>query len=423
MSRKILVKDKSSQYVITAFICLMFFVIGFFYVNKNAPKVGAVQAVSKNVVVKNQKIDVDTNKIDFFLNLIMSSNASMNLTYKEVCKEEKDGLIGSGIKYLCGTKKMKKYISKINQILSPQPIDEEIRKEIDNIPKQKDNAVQVYNEINATPLLEEIKDKDQKKDIPDDKVYEDIIIVDKTSEDAQPVSNVITTNFINQIKSNLNLKKSLVVKKEKPYVLIYHTHATEVYLPITDDNFHSKKKEYSVMKVGEIIASELMKKGHNVKQVQTYHDLPSYSKSYDRSLTTIKKEMKEEGNIKFLLDIHRDGIPSDAAYLNRSLKESKVKVDNKDAATFKFVIGSDCKNKSELVNFAKYVMAISERMYPGLCKGLVIKPYGKFNLFVSDYAMLLEVGSNLNTIQEANYTAKLLSNVLDESIKNIVSTK
>lgn len=58
-------------------------------------------------------------------------------------------------------------------------------------------------------------------------------------------------------------------------------------------------------------------------------------------------------------------------------------------------------------------------MYPGLCVGIVEKPKGKFNQFVSNHYALIEMGSNFNTIEEAKETAVLLGEVIDVVINNI----
>ncbi|WP_066495287.1 stage II sporulation protein P [Abyssisolibacter fermentans] len=424
MSKRILVKDKGFQYVIIASVCLIIFVTGFFYVNNNISNKCSVQAITpkyKEVVIKDK---LDAKGCDFFLNLIMSNNSFMQITYSDVSHEKNEqSLIKSGFVYLLNLEKVQNYIANnlfiFNDIVKKYKIDN--NEAIKSIENSNDSLVATVCKIDSTPLLEEIKDAQEiNPDVAKDILLDDIIIIDDTTDGLSSVSGKLTADEIKKIKNELNFNGDLCINKEKPYILIYHTHATEVYLPIKDDNFHSKKKEYSVMEVGEIINNTLNKKGHNTKQVQIYHDLPSYNKSYSRSLATIKKEIKKEKNIKVLIDIHRDGVPSNAAYISKSIDESKVCVNNKQAATFKFVIGADCPNKEELIKFAKYIMAISERMYPGLCKGLVIKPYGKYNLFLSDFSMLLEVGSNLNTIEEAKNTSVLLANVLDMALKNII---
>lgn len=101
------------------------------------------------------------------------------------------------------------------------------------------------------------------------------------------------------------------------------------------------------------------------------------------------------------------------------MKKFKTKVNGKDVATFYFVIGPDSPNKEEVLSFAKYFKAVSDIIYPDLCTGILIKPKGKYNQFLSDYSALVEIGSNINTMEEALETAKLFGELLDIVIQNI----
>ena len=94
-------------------------------------------------------------------------------------------------------------------------------------------------------------------------------------------------------------------------------------------------------------------------------------------------------------------------------------IDGKDVATFSIVIGPDSPNVDEVLKFAKYIKSVSDTLYPGLCKGIIIKPSGKFNQFVSNYYALIEIGSNLNTIEEAQESAKLVGKILSVVIDKV----
>ena len=63
-------------------------------------------------------------------------------------------------------------------------------------------------------------------------------------------------------------KPEPVVFGDEPAVLIVHTHATESYLPASDGNYHTKKKENSVRDVGSVLAQTLKDEG-----IMSVHDL------------------------------------------------------------------------------------------------------------------------------------------------------
>lgn len=242
--------------------------------------------------------------------------------------------------------------------------------------------------------------------------YENLIIIEETEGDVSAEN----------IPPPLNIQP-LKIDKEKPYILIYHTHGTESYSSLDNNMHHTTDRNYNIITIGEIICKALEAKGHKVEHVIKYHDIPSYSQSYSKSLKTIKEKLEQNSNLKILLDIHRDGYdhkdPDIIKNMENLLNKTKININGKEVATFFLVIGPDSPNSEAVLNFAKYIKAVSDVLYPGLCTGIMIKPVGKYNQFLSDYSALIEVGSNLNTMEEARETASLLGDILSVVIENI----
>jgi len=260
----------------------------------------------------------------------------------------------------------------------------------------------------------------------DPDILEDIIIIEKVEEyeDLVIIRDSKGKVALENLPKPLNVK-SLTVDKNKPYILIYHTHGTESYSSLENNTHHSTDRKQNVTTIGEILANTLESRGHRVEHVTKYHDIPSYNQSYAQSLKTIQEKMGQNSNLKVLLDIHRDGYDNNDSKVKKNLKslleKTKVEVDGKQVATFFFVVGPDSPNKDAVLSFAKYVKAISDIMYPNLCKGIVIKPVGKYNQYLSDYSALIEIGSNLNTLEEAKETARLVGEILSAVLDNIIN--
>lgn len=251
------------------------------------------------------------------------------------------------------------------------------------------------------------------------KTGEDIIIQDlEEYESLIILKNSIGMNNLENIPEPINVKK-LEVDEDKPYILMYHTHATESFIPARENNWHVSDTRYNILGMGEIMTKILEASEHKVDHVHTYHDLPSYNKSYSKSLNTINKKLEESDNLKIFLDVHRDGVLENSPNIESIRKKSKIEINGKDVATFRLVIGPDSENKEEVLNFAKYIMAVSDALYPGLCKGIVIKPYGKYNQHKSDYSSLIELGYNINNIEEATEGAKLIGEILSLAVTKI----
>ncbi len=198
----------------------------------------------------------------------------------------------------------------------------------------------------------------------------------------------------------------------KPVVIIYHTHATESYQPVSEGNFHSLNEYGTVREVGDVLTEELEKQGIQVIHDKTIHDSPSYNQSYTRSLETIQTLMGSNESARIIIDLHRDA----AAYSGNVAKTVNVKKDT--AASYSLVIGTGNPNVEALRLFAGHVNKTAEEMYPGFGGKIIEKQY-KFNQYVSDYHLLLEVGNNQNTIEQAKLTGKYFAHVLAKAIKDI----
>ena len=198
----------------------------------------------------------------------------------------------------------------------------------------------------------------------------------------------------------------------KPVVIIYHTHATESYQPVSEGNFHSLNEYGTVREVGDVMTEELEKQGIQVIHDKTIHDSPSYNQSYTRSLETIQTLMGSNESARIIIDLHRDA----AAYSGNVAKTVSI---NKDTvAKYSLVIGTGNPNFEALKLFANHVNETAEEMYPGFGGKIIEKQY-KFNQYVSDYHLLLEVGNNQNTIEQTKQTGKYFADVLAKAIKDI----
>ena len=221
----------------------------------------------------------------------------------------------------------------------------------------------------------------------------------------------------NKVKEEAEKKESKDEKKEEKVtvtvdhqVIIYHTHSTESYMPYDESNYHREEEEGTVRDVGNVLEKELKKKGINVIHDKTLHDRPSYNESYNRSLETIQTLTKKYPTAKYVIDLHRDAAAASAT-------EGKyIEIDGKRVAKFSMVVGKQNDNYTELYAFAKKISEKSEKLYKGY-GGAIIEQNYKYNEFVSDRALLLEIGNNKNTIEETRLCAVYFAEVLAEIIK------
>lgn len=236
-----------------------------------------------------------------------------------------------------------------------------------------------------------------------------------------------STNLKIDLKSLLSSTLSFKIKKsELPQVLILHTHATETYMQSDaeyyTENFSSRTKDTSknMVKIGEIVAKKLNDGGIVTLHDKTLHDSPQYSGSYTRAAKTITSYLKKYPSIKVVLDLHRDAVSSG--------KNDKVKlvteINGKKAAQIMIVMGSQSgsvtnfPNWKENLKLAVKLQQTIEEKYPTLARPLSLMPKN-YNESLTKGSLLLEFGTDANSLEEACYSAELVGDSILSLLKTL----
>lgn len=297
---------------------------------------------------------------------------------------------------------------------------------------EKDDFLKMLVNSSYPEIKEEEKEQESKntkdKNTDEKKEEKDFIKVHIGEENIPKIDNNKEKNK-NEI-STLNPSKyqnEVRVTKENPRILLYHSHAGETYSDSSEGNYHSKtNKEKSVLSVGNLITEELDKRGWGVVHNTTYNDYPEFNKSYQKSLETIQSMINKYKTIDIAVDLHRDGrtlidtntnkvIPE---ALNKEHERMTTTIDGEKVAKFFFVVGKRNPNYEQVKALADDITAFAQKKYPNLVGDVTVKPEGRFNQFVAKNHMLIEVGSNGTTSDEAKASAKYVAEILDEYFKN-----
>ena len=232
------------------------------------------------------------------------------------------------------------------------------------------------------------------------------------------------TDVLNSTLENAAVKTpELDINTDEPSVLIYHTHTSESFLPEADwydRNYplRSSDPERSIVAVGDAICNALAERGISSVHDCTIHDDP-YTGSYYRSAETIQKTLEKYPSIKVVIDVHRDGIGNG----DGSLPAPVATIDGKNAA--QFMIISCCESEmfdmpDYLENFklACLIQNCAEERYPSLARPILFD-YRNYNQSLSTGALLIEVGSHGNSLEEAVYSGQLVGNAIADAIYKI----
>lgn len=208
-------------------------------------------------------------------------------------------------------------------------------------------------------------------------------------------------------------------KADKPArVLIYHTHTHEAYKKTEQDSYvetavsRTKDNGHNVVRVGEALAELLTERGFTVIHDETDHEQNALGTAYERSLKTAQSYV---GDVDVFIDLHRDAYSK-----NGSGNPFCVEIDGVKTARLMFLVGNG-KGFDEKPYYAEnYGLAtrLTHRIneaHEGLCRPVMVKD-GRYNQNVSTRALLVEVGHNENSLEQAlaalPYLADALRDVL-----------
>ncbi|MBQ3135879.1 MAG: stage II sporulation protein P [Clostridia bacterium] len=269
-------------------------------------------------------------------------------------------------------------------------------------------------------------EKEGKKDKKDGKISEYSYINDGVTDKYGKVrvKNVNNKTDIN-IKKLLETKSEVKVNKDEPAVLIFHTHTTETY-EILDRGFYavghktrSNDSRINMVRVGEETVKEIENAGYKVIHDKVIHD-SSYNGAYAHSRKSVEAYLKEYPSIKIVLDLHRDAIQrSDGTKI-----KPVATVDGKKAAQIMIISGCQEEGgpiegfpdwKKNLV-FAVELQDTLENLFPGITRPLYFSPR-KYNMDLTTCSLLVEIGSDANTLDEAVYTGRCLGRAVSKILE------
>lgn len=219
---------------------------------------------------------------------------------------------------------------------------------------------------------------------------------------------------------------SVELGSAQPQVLIVHTHTTECYEPEIRDSYDSTRpcrtrdSSRNIVAVGEVLAQQLAANGISVLHDGTIHDYPNYTGAYDRSEDTIREALAEFPSIKLIIDLHRDAIERD----DGTRIAPAVQINGRSAAQFMIITGCDdgrfgnMPNYMENFKLACLIQQSANSLYAGLARP-VLFDYRNYNQHISTGSLLIEVGSHANSLDEAEYTAKLLADIIADAAKKL----
>ena len=229
---------------------------------------------------------------------------------------------------------------------------------------------------------------------------------------------VDATTEANPKRLNLDalLGKTMAITKnpDVPQILIYHTHSQEEFSDYGPDN-----KEATVIGIGNYLTELLTAKGYHVIHDKSVYDLQNgkldRNKAYTYALDGVTRILQENPSIEVILDLHRDGVNESLHMVNE--------VNGKPTAPIMFFNGVSQTPegpieylpnpyRSDNLAFSFQMQLDAAAYFPGLTRKIYIKGL-RYNLHLRPRSVLIEVGAQTNTYQEARNAMEPLAEVLN----------
>lgn len=222
-----------------------------------------------------------------------------------------------------------------------------------------------------------------------------------------------TTVGSSQLDIEKLLGKEMRIDKESPgpQILIYHTHSRETFADSVPGD-----PSTSIVGVGEYLTELLI----NTYGYEVLHHTAEYdtvrNEAYSKALPEIEKLLKENPSIQVVIDLHRDEMAEETRLV--------TDLDGRPTARFMFFNGLSRTKKTgniaylynenlqDNLAFSFQMQLKAAEYYPGLTRKIYLKGY-RYNMHLRDKYLLVELGAQNNTVEEAMNACDPLAHILD----------
>ena len=226
-----------------------------------------------------------------------------------------------------------------------------------------------------------------------------------------------TTALESQINADTLLGKDMKLEKnpEQPQILIYHTHSQEGFADSVEGDTST-----TVIGVGDYLAQLLQERyGYQVLHITDTFDIVDgqldRSAAYNYAEPVISQALQEHPTIEIVIDLHRDGVDES--------KHLVTEVNGKPTAQVMFFNGLSRTNQNGEISylpnpyiednlaFSFQLEYLAKQYYPEYTRCIYLKGY-RYNLHLKPRSLLLEVGAQTNTVEEAKNAMEPFADLL-----------
>lgn len=213
----------------------------------------------------------------------------------------------------------------------------------------------------------------------------------------------------------------------KKRILIYHSHTYEAYKQTPENTYvpteewRTKDEQHNVVRVGEELTRLLHAAGFDVVHDTTAYEPPVLGTSYTRSLKMLEDSISRGDKYDLYIDLHRNASSASAA--NNTVQAGDLKI-----ARLMMLIGNGegvtgagfgvLPDWEKNLAIAQGITDSLNEQIPELCRPVKLTKQ-RYNQHVAPCCILIEVGNNQNTLEEALASVPYLA----DAIRSVLSTQ
>ena len=218
------------------------------------------------------------------------------------------------------------------------------------------------------------------------------------------------------VEKLLGMDMTLPQEGDGPQILIYHTHSQEAFADSVPGDVNT-----GIVGVGECLTKILTEQyGYRVLHNTGQYDVETRDNAYSRALPAVEQILAENPSIQVIIDLHRDEVA----------EETKLVTDIQGRPTARFMFFNGLsrtrktgdidylanENQEANLAFSFQMQLKAAEYYPGLTRRIYLKGY-RYNMHLRPRILLVELGAQNNTVEEAINACDPLAHILDMVLK------
>ena len=218
------------------------------------------------------------------------------------------------------------------------------------------------------------------------------------------------------VEKLLGMDMTLPQEGDGPQILIYHTQSQEAFADSVPGDVNT-----GIVGVGECLTKILTEQyGYRVLHHTGQYDVETRDNAYSRALPAVEQILAENPSIQVIIDLHRDEVA----------EETKLVTDIQGRPTARFMFFNGLsrtrktgdidylanENQEANLAFSFQMQLKAAEYYPGLTRRIYLKGY-RYNMHLRPRTLLVELGAQNNTVEEAINACDPLAHILDMVLK------